>query len=158
MRMRSDLLRSSRRVQQVGAHKGKIGVGIKDWYKGKFLVIEPPALTSTLTASLALSTIGAQRLFAGSGIRVGVVGGSGLGLRSGLSLGSNVFVEAVEAFGFSTVKVEPPITNEVALVEDGTVGAQEGVLGQTTSTVGGTDMESLTFGLGISVVSFKQIN
>ena len=31
MRMRSDLLRSSRRVQQVGAHKGKIGVGIKDW-------------------------------------------------------------------------------------------------------------------------------
>ena len=121
-----------------------------------FLVIEPPALTSTLTTSLALSTIGAQRFFAGCGIRVGVIRGSGLRLRSGLSFGGNVFVEAVEAFGFSTVKVEPPITNEVSLVEDGTVGAQEGVLGKASGAIGGADMESLTFGLGISVVSLNK--
>ena len=61
-----------------------------------------------------------------------------------------------EVGGLGTIKVEPPIANEVILVEDGSVGAQEGVLGEgTIGTIGtsSADMKDLTFGLGISVVT-----
>ena len=70
-----------------------------------------------------------------------------------LAFRRNLLVEAVKSLGLGAVKIEPPITNEVFLVEDGAVGAQEGVLGKTTGTVGGAHMESLTFGFGISIVS-----
>ena len=58
---------------------------------------------------MALIAITAERLFAGSGIGVGVVGSGGLRLRSGLTLSGYILVEAVKTFGLSTVKVEPKI-------------------------------------------------
>ena len=78
-----------------------------------------------------------------------------MGSGGGLTFGSDFVVEAVEAFGFSTVKVEPPITNEVSLVENGAIGAQEGVFGKTTLAISSTDMESLAFSFSISIVTYK---
>jgi hypothetical protein len=60
-----------------------------------------------------------------------------------------------EGRGFTTVHVEPPVADEVVLVEDGTVRAEEGVLGEPTIAVLGTDMKDLAFGIGIGVVSWK---
>jgi len=39
------------------------------------------------------------------------------------------------------------------LVEDGSVGAEERVLGKTTFEVGGTDVEGLAFSFGISIIT-----
>ena len=78
---------------------------------------------------------------------------TGLRLASGLALGGDLLVEAVQAFGLGAVKVEPPITNKVTLVENGSVGAQKGIFSESSLTIGGTDVESLAFGLGVGVVS-----
>ena len=72
---------------------------------------------------------------------------------SSLSLGSDLIIQSIETLGFSAVKVEPPVTDEVVLVEDGSVGAEEGVLGQATLAVSGTDVENLALRLGVSVVA-----
>jgi len=54
---------------------------------------------------------------------------------------------------FRAVEVEPPIADEVVLVEDGSVGAEEGLLAQTTVAISSADVEGLAFGIGVSVVS-----
>jgi len=74
-------------------------------------------------------------------------------LAGGLPFSSYIIVEAVKAFGFGTVKVKPPITDKVSLVENGSVGAQERVFGQTTLAIGGTYMESLAFSINITIIS-----
>ena len=76
-----------------------------------------------------------------------------MGGGGGLTLGSDLIVQAVETFGLGTVKVEPPITDEVSLIENGTIGAQKGVFGKTTESVSGTNVESLAFGVGIGIVT-----
>jgi len=64
----------------------------------------------------------------GVGRGVGALGrGSGGG--GGLAFGSDLFVKGVETLGLGAVKVEPPVADEVVLVEDGAVGTQEAVLG-----------------------------
>ena len=68
-------------------------------------------------------------------------------------LGGDLVVQRVEVFGRGAVKVEPPVADEVVLVEDGSVGAEEGVLGEATLAVSGTDVENLALGLGVSVVA-----
>ena len=88
------------------------------------------------------------------GVRGGVAasrtGGSSGG---GLSLSSEVVVQAVETLGLGTVEVEPPVADEVVLVEDGSVGTEEAVLGQTSGSVSSADVESLALSLGVSVVT-----
>ena len=49
----------------------------------------------------------------------------------GVSLGSVLIIETVEVLGGGAVEVEPPVTDEVVLVEEGAVGTEEAVLGQT---------------------------
>merc|ERR1711976_239310 len=66
---------------------------------------------------------------------------------------SNVVIEAVKVSSLSAVKVEPPITNKVVLVEDGTIRAEEGVLGKTALSVRGANVEDLAFSLGIGIVT-----
>ena len=78
---------------------------------------------------------------------------AGGGTSSGLSLSSEVVVQAVETLGLGTVEVEPPVADEVVLVEDSTVGAEEAVLGQTSGSVSSADVESLALSLGVSVVT-----
>jgi hypothetical protein len=75
------------------------------------------------------------------------------GSSSGFTFSGNVIVEGVKSFGFGAVKVEPPVTDEVVLVEDGAIGTEEAVLGQTSLAISGTDVEHLALGLGVSVVS-----
>ena len=70
-----------------------------------------------------------------------------------LSLSSNLIIQSIETLGFSAVKVEPPVTDEVVLVEDGSVGAEEAVLGKTSSTISSADVEHLALGFWISIVS-----
>ena len=48
----------------------------------------------------------------------GLVVGSGAGV--GVSLGGDLVVLGVEVLGVGAVKVEPPVADEVVLVEDGT--------------------------------------
>ena len=50
-----------------------------------------------------------------------------------------------------------PITDEVVLVEDGSIGAEEGPLGPRTVTVLGADVEDLALSLRISVVTWTGI-
>jgi hypothetical protein len=89
----------------------------------------------------------------GSGVGGGVGAlGSGGGA-GGLPLGGNLLVQLVEALGGGAVKVEPPVADEVVLVEDGAVGAEEAVLGEAALAVGGADVENLALGLGIGVVA-----
>ena len=51
------------------------------------------------------------------------------------------------------VNVEPPVADEIVLVKDGAVGAEEAVLGETTLSVTCTDVEGLTLGFNVSIVS-----
>ena len=53
----------------------------------------------------------------------------------------------------AAVHVEPPVADEVLLVEDGAVGAEEGVLQQAPDPVIGADVEGLAVGLRVSVVA-----
>ena len=75
-----------------------------------------------------------------------------------LALGGNLVVQGVERLGLGAVKVEPPVADEVVLVEDGAVGTEEAVLGQTALAVSGTDVEHLALGLGVGVVTYKKKN
>ena len=68
-------------------------------------------------------------------------------------LGSDLVVETVEILGGGTVKVEPPVADEVVLVEESSVGTEEAVLGQTSSSVSSADVEDLALSLGVSVVT-----
>ncbi len=79
-----------------------------------------------------------------------LVRGSG---RGGLALSSNLLILGVQTLSFIAVKVEPPVTDEVVLVEDGSVGAEEAVLGEAALTVSCADMEGLTLGLRVSIVT-----
>merc|ERR550539_721601 len=68
-------------------------------------------------------------------------------------LGGDLVVEAVEVLGGGAVEVEPPVADEVVLVEESSVGTEEAVLGQTSGPVSSTDVESLALSLGVSVVT-----
>lgn len=93
---------------------------------GLSLIFGLPSLSSSVVGNRGSLFVSGKLSFfydlGGSSIR-------GLGLRSGSgsTSGSNVVVEAVEAFGFRAVKVEPPVTDKVVLIEDGSIGAEEGV-------------------------------
>ena len=76
-----------------------------------------------------------------------------LSRRVGLSLSGDVVIEAVEVLGDGAVHVEPPVADEVLLVEEGPVGAEEAVPGETPGTVTSADVECLAVGLRVSVVS-----
>ena len=129
------------------------------------------ALKLTATSGTALTTISLSAISSGtpSGGVIGsrsVVGGgshvsgSTVGAKisggvSGGTFGGDLVVAAVQIFGFGTVKVEPPVADEVVLVEDGSVGAEEAVLGETSGPVSCADVEHLALGLLVSVVTFK---
>ena len=55
-------------------------------------------------------------------------------------------------------RINVPVADEVALVEDGAVGAEEAVLGEAAGAVGCAHVESLALGVSISVVTYKTIN
>ena len=77
----------------------------------------------------------------------------GGGLGCSFPLGGDLVVPGVEALGLGTVKVEPPIADEVLLVEDGAVGAEEGLGGEAAKTIRDTNVESLATGVRVSVVA-----
>jgi len=52
------------------------------------------------------------------------------------------------------VKVEPPVADEVVLVEDGSVGAEKAVLDLAAVTVSSADVEDLTLGFRISIITY----
>ena len=86
----------------------------------------------------------------GVGGGIAALGGGGGG---GLALGCEVVIEAVETLGLGAVKVEPPVADEVVLVEHGSVGAEETVLGETSGSVGCADVEDLALSLRVGVVA-----
>ena len=57
-------------------------------------------------------------------------------------------------FYLRAVDVEPPVTDEVLLVEKGAVGTEEAVLDEPRVAVICTNVESLAVGLWISIVPF----
>merc|ERR1719500_1643765 len=85
-----------------------------------------------------------------SSIRSFSLGGSSINFST---FSSDVIVERIEVLCLSTVEVEPPVADEVVLVEDGSVGAEEAVLGQTSSSISCADMEHLTLRLFIRVIA-----
>ena len=56
------------------------------------------------------------------------------------------------------VDVEPPVTDEVLLVEEGSVGAEMRVLDEVGVAEVRTDVESLALGLGVGVVTLNLEN
>jgi len=129
------------------------------------------SLAEGLLGSAAVSSIAGSLLVSGLGIFNNIVGGiitsdrggvgrgvAGLGVGSGGSinfgtLGGNIVVQTVQTLGLGAVKVEPPVTDEVVLVEDGSVGAEETVLGKTTLAVGCANVEHLALSLGVGIIS-----
>jgi len=124
------------------------------------------ATVASIASSLSVSGLGGVSDISGSiipsdgggvGGGVGSLGGrggaGGSGGRVGLPLGGDVVVEGVQTLGLGAVEVEPPVADEVVLVEEGSVGAEEGVLGEPALSVGGANVEDLALGLGVGVVS-----
>ena len=72
---------------------------------------------------------------------------------SRVSGGRDLVVERVERLSLGAVHVEPPVADEVRLVEEGAVGTEERVLAQTRSSVAGADVERLALRLRVRVVS-----
>ena len=70
-----------------------------------------------------------------------------------LSLGCNLIVQRPEVLGGGAVHVEPPVADEVLLLEECAVGAEEGVLGEAGVAVVGADVESLALGLWVAIVT-----
>ena len=56
------------------------------------------------------------------------------------------------------VNIEPPVTDEVLLVEEGSVGTEMGVLDEVGVAEVRTDVEPLALGLGVGVVTFDLEN
>ena len=73
--------------------------------------------------------------------------------RKSFSLGCDLVVEGVEVFGGGAVKVEPPVADEVVLVQESSVGAEEAVLGEPTGAIGCADVERLALSLRVRVVT-----
>ena len=71
----------------------------------------------------------------------------------GVPLSSNLVVEGVKVLGSGAVKVEPPVADEVVLVQDCSVGAEEAVLGEPTGAIGCADVERLALSLRVRVVT-----
>ena len=57
-----------------------------------------------------------------------------------------------------TVHIEPPVTDEVLLVKQSSVGTEEAVLDQRVAAVRSTNMESLTVSVCVSVVPFYLVS
>ena len=70
---------------------------------------------------------------------------------------ANLLVERVEVLGLGAVHVEPPVADEVLLVEESPVGAEETVLGKVPLAEVDADVEGLTVGLRVSVVSLDLV-
>ena len=71
----------------------------------------------------------------------------------GVPLRCDLVVEGVELLGGGAVEVEPPVADEVVLVEEGPVGAEEAVLGEPTGAIGRADVERLALSLRVRVVT-----
>ena len=69
-----------------------------------------------------------------------------------LSLRCNLIVQRPEVLGGGAVNVEPPVADEVLLLEERAVGAEEGVLGEAGVAVIGADVESLALCLWVAIV------
>merc|ERR1712203_610981 len=113
----------------------------------------PPSLGSSSPGrSLVLSSTGALSTILGWRSSIGVSSIRSLSSQS-IALSSNLIVEGVELLSSRAVKVEPPVTDEVVLVEEGSVGAEEAVLGEATGAVSSADVEGLALSLGVRVVT-----
>jgi len=70
-----------------------------------------------------------------------------------LSFSFNFQISGIETLSKRAVNVEPPVADEVVLVEDGSIGTEEAVLGEAALPIAGTDVESLALGFSISIVT-----
>ena len=61
----------------------------------------------------------------------------------GLPGGVQLVIERIEMFSLVTVDIEPPVTDEVLLLKQSSIGAEEAVLGQSVvlPTRTSTDVE-----------------
>ena len=57
-----------------------------------------------------------------------------------------------------TVNIEPPVTDEILLVEQSAIGTEEAVLDQRVAAVLGTDVEGLAVSVCVSVVPFYLVS
>jgi len=81
---------------------------------------------------------------------------SSIALCCGSSSGSSdVSIQRVEGLSKTTVDIEPPVADEVLLVEEGAVGAEEAVLGEAIVAVVSADVEGLAVSVGVSVVTLN---
>ena len=68
-------------------------------------------------------------------------------------LGRYLLIETIQALGGRAVDIEPPVADEVLLVEEGSVGAEERVLEEAAVAVVGAHVEGLTVGLSVGVIT-----
>ena len=123
---------------------------------GALRCLTPPSAT-LLTSSPGRSFIGRSPRSLGTVLsrRSSIVSRSiGTSASKGVPLCSDLVVEGVELLSCGAVKVEPPVADEVVLVEDGSVGAEEAVLGETSSPISCADVEHLALGLLVSIVTW----
>jgi len=68
---------------------------------------------------------------------------------------SNISIQRIQGLSQTAVNIKPPVTDEVLLVEEGTVGAEEAVLGEAIIAVVSTDVEGLAVSIGVSIVTLN---
>ena len=123
-------------------------------FSGLGLTLLSSSSSSGLLATLSRSWILSGSVKSSSNRRSSIIS-LGIWSRSikSSSLSCDLVVLGEQTFSFGAVKVEPPIADEVVLVEDGSIRAEETVLAETTLTVSSADMEHLAFSFRVSIIT-----
>ena len=61
----------------------------------------------------------------------------------------------ITSFYQTTINIEPPVTDEVLLIEDAAIGTEERVFKQATHSIIGADVETLTVRLLVTIITLQ---
>ena len=136
---------ASKVTSKVTSSGGRVGASGRG---GRALGSSSASSSASLTS---LTSLASSTSSLGSTLVTSVTTSTSRGV--GVSLCSNLVIEAVELLSQGAVHIEPPVAHEVLLVEQGAVGAEEAVLGEAAVAITATDVEGLALSLGVSVVS-----
>ena len=75
------------------------------------------------------------------------------GWRVCLPFCSNLIVQEIKVFRGGAIDIEPPVADKVLLIEEGSVGAEEGELCEASISIAGADVERLALPLCVCVIT-----
>jgi len=85
--------------------------------------------------------------------RLGIGGWGQQGLGGCFPLCCNLSIQGIQPLGLRAVKIKPPVTNEILLVENCSIGTEERVFGETSLAITCANVKDLTLGIRVTVIS-----